>query len=879
MKFKRISDKIPDKKNRYLLYWICFCLLAALIGAAVPVKEMRSLGLEGANQANLRSATGELTEGHELTFTLTPPTDTARQIGFFFTVNGHAFEEGALRLLVFDGDILIGGKEFPLKELTEDGFLFAGFDYTPEVLTVRMTCDAAEEGPSVWLNETTATPGSASIDGIFTEKSLVYNLIYTVSVHRVQKPLCTGLILFLAGLGVYGAGGFSLVEYRKRRSSRVKLPHRPGSRRKQLAALGCTVSIIALLFFYLYDTQIRIAQNTTEKAAVLKADGESVPVTAKNARVSQTVYPKEDKLTGLGVRVRIPEGTVLEGGSMHASVTDVTLGQVLCETDIAASQFISGEYVGLLFENSQEGVREHEYRIDLSFSEELLDSGLELMTSGDDLCVNAYLYFNIFLKRFFFFLFLAVEAFACLFWYLTFVRKVRIENVFLATVLFLGLVYNVMLTPQMVPDEAKHMDMAYRYSNGLLGFESLGDDKCLMRAEDAAVRESFTSSPSFGNYRNIYYGLFSRVQDDTMVEAEVSSNIEGSFLLYAPAVLGMSAARLLGLGPVPMLLLARYLNLAVFALLAWFGMRLLPFGKTTLFVLALFPVNMQQCTSFSHDAMVHGILFFYCCLCIRAVFSEERLMGEQVALMELTALFLLYCKGGSYFPLCFLPVLIPAARCGGRKGKCLIMSALLGIPALVFLMKQMGTVAGIVNTTAATSVVSVGDGSEYLTGYTVGYFLKDPLKFVYMMANTVFDKIGFYLESMVGYKLGWVEIETSMLVVILFLFLLFLANLDSREDTDVIYISPVQRSAMILLCLGCTGLILLGMLFSWTPMGHVSVEGVQGRYFLPFLPILMTACRSRGILLSRRIDRGIAAAAVSGQLLTLVYLMKAVLIV
>lgn len=42
-----------------------------------------------------------------------------------------------------------------------------------------------------------------------------------------------------------------------------------------------------------------------------------------------------------------------------------------------------------------------------------------------------------------------------------------------------------------------------------------------------------------------------------------------------------------------------------------------------------------------------------------------------------------------------------------------------------------------------------------------------------MMANTFFDKIGFYLESLVGYKLGWVEIETSMLVVLLFWFLLF----------------------------------------------------------------------------------------------------------
>ena len=42
-----------EKKKRYLLYWAVVCLLVFIIGAAIPRSEMRSLGLEGANQANL----------------------------------------------------------------------------------------------------------------------------------------------------------------------------------------------------------------------------------------------------------------------------------------------------------------------------------------------------------------------------------------------------------------------------------------------------------------------------------------------------------------------------------------------------------------------------------------------------------------------------------------------------------------------------------------------------------------------------------------------------------------------------------------------------------------------------------------------------------
>lgn len=62
-----------EKKKRYLLYWAVVCLLVFIIGAAIPRSEMRSLGLEGANQANLKNATEELTEGKTLTFTVAPP--------------------------------------------------------------------------------------------------------------------------------------------------------------------------------------------------------------------------------------------------------------------------------------------------------------------------------------------------------------------------------------------------------------------------------------------------------------------------------------------------------------------------------------------------------------------------------------------------------------------------------------------------------------------------------------------------------------------------------------------------------------------------------------------------------------------------------------
>lgn len=865
-----------DRGNR-LLVWAVICLIVMGIGMAIPVRQMRSMGLEGANQANLRSKTEELTAGKVLEFVLEEPERTAEQIGFFFTVNGHTFEDGTLWMEALSKDTVVGQVQMALSKMEEDQFCFVPIswgeeDQEPQILTVRIWCDADKIGPSLWLNETTVTPGDGYWEGEELSKSLVYNLTYQVKVHQYQKPILVALILFLAGVGVCAAGGFEKRGQtgKKERTTWLVMP----TKREFVALMGAVI-LVAGLFFYLYDTQIRIAQNTTEKAVLFEANGEMQPVTKEHAKVSKRIKPKEDKLTGFGVRFWMEEGVQLSEGSMHAVVTDLTLSMVLCETDIQASQFISGEYVGLLFTDSQAGVADHEYQIDLSFSPELFDSGLCLMSSDEGLCVNAYLYYNIFLKRFFFFIFLGVEIFVCVFWYLAFVKRTSLANVLLITVLFLGLFYNVLLTPKMVPDEAKHIDMAYRYSNELLGYPSLGDNRCLMRYDDAAME--FTSSPSFANYRNIYYGLFTKVQDARMVEQEVSSNIEGSFWLYAPAVLGMCVARLLHLGTVPMLLLARYLNLLVFALLVWAGMKRLPWGQMTLFVLALLPINLQQCTSFSHDAMVHGIVFFYCCLCLQAIFSKERITGQRMVLLQLMAVFLVVCKNGSYLPLCFLPFLIPNDRYGGKREKYIGSIALMGIPLLAFGMKHIRMVSGMVSTTAATSVVSTGDGSTYLSGYTVGYFLKEPLKLVYMFVNTVLDKGGFYLESLVGYKLGWVEIETSILVVILFWFLLFLSTLEVQGEG--VQIQRVQRGWMFFWCLACAGLVLLGMLFGWTPIGHVSIEGVQGRYFLPFMPIFLAACRQQFICLRCRMDRGIAVMAVFGQLLTIAYVIRQVTMV
>ena len=138
-------------------------------------------------------------------------------------------------------------------------------------------------------------------------------------------------------------------------------------------------------------------------------------------------------------------------------------------------------------------------------------------------------------------------------------RKCKIEKVFLFTILCLGILYNFLITPYMTPDESYHIDMTYRHSNTLLGIESAGENKCYKRMDDTKIE--FTSEPSLENYKNIYDGFFRGVRDNRLVEADATSTTEAPMILYLPAVLGMTLARLLHLGTVPMYLLARWCSL------------------------------------------------------------------------------------------------------------------------------------------------------------------------------------------------------------------------------------------------------------------------------------------------------------------------------
>ena len=877
-----MKDFLKKYRKYALGAYFLLCVFYCIVKIAIPEETTIGQGLENLGRRQIVERTAYLNEGDLLSFTLPVEENPLTSIGFYLNTDQLVLD-GKLNLKVMDEETkeVLAHSQILLQNIEVDQFVQTTVDhYTGEKVLVELSVEDCLQGPRFWLNSTTQTGAETWYNGEKIQNPLVYNAGFSVMTRNIKDAVVTALILGLFGVILTLITGEQKKEKLKTAPAVFETVKRFYSRYRLLFGGLLTAGIVAALFFYVYDTQIRIVMNTTERAEIISAssteEAEILTFSESEDEIVQIVKCKEETLTGLGVMISVPEGAV-PMGTLAARVTDLNSGEVLSENMLDMANAIDGEYINFLFTHEVNDGAAHSFEIRLTPSEELKATELGIYTNEEgDLLTQVHKYFNIFLKKYFFFMFVAAELFAVLFYWMVFVKKCKVETTVLVSLLFLGLIYNFLLLPYMAPDERTHIDMTYRYSNDLLGIPYTGNEVTLAKRVDDTKIE-LVENPVLSNYYIVFNELLQGVQDDSLVITNTTANTYAPIFVYLPAVLGMTLARLLGFGSIAMLMLARWCNLAFFAVCVWWCMKKLPFGKMALAVIALFPMTIQQCNSFSYDAVITSILFLFSTYIICMTYEDKPIKISDVAIVSVLSGLLVYGKSGVYLPVCLAALLIPTKKFGCLWKKLAAAGSLMGIAMLSYINRNSGTVTQVMATTAETSAVGATAGNAVSMGYTVGFFLQNPWKLIQMLCNTVADKSEFYLESIVGQKMGWVEIEISRVIFVGFLVLFMISMLKVRGEKQ--YVTSGQKWWISIVCLLSAGMILMGMLLTWTPFGHVSIEGVQGRYFTPLLLLLSLAGRNNIVLLNDNKDRGIFCGGMVLQLLAVIYLIKALVIV
>ncbi|WP_051671342.1 DUF2142 domain-containing protein [Oribacterium sp. P6A1] len=457
---------------------------------------------------------------------------------------------------------------------------------------------------------------------------------------------------------------------------------------------------------------------------------------------------------------------------------------------------------------------------------------------------------------------LLIMALAVVFLAVTFLllkSKLRLHQIYFTAVLWMGIIFMAVLPPLSAPDEVLHFVGAYELSNKMMLKTARDDDgNIIIRKEDeyivnwpgdndlnkATVLGQILSRPVYKELHES--GIFAVEEGESIT---LQQPVATTPLSYFMPALGISLARILNLSAFSLLYLGRFMNLLMFCVLGAAAVRRTPVGKKVFFAVSLFPMTLELMGSYSYDSFIIALGFYLTAVILsHAVKGEgEKIDWRDVLEMGILAVLLSPCKMiySTLFALCLM---IPVARwrkpSAVRWGASVFIIGMLMAGSIVFV--NLREVLRYVNASGVTQAPELTSSGEINTVklHDMQELLRDKTLVFRIIRNT-FQILGIqYLGTTVGMWLGAFDRGLSTGTPLLWGFwgAAFFTALFGRKGEPVLKLW--KRCFMVLIAILLTFILLVSMLLSYTPADTFYILGVQGRYFLPYLPVLLIAFHS-----------------------------------
>jgi uncharacterized membrane protein len=349
---------------------------------------------------------------------------------------------------------------------------------------------------------------------------------------------------------------------------------------------------------------------------------------------------------------------------------------------------------------------------------------------------------------------------------------------------------------------------------------------------------------SFARIAGLYTGLISNTQvlppslkgqpgftgyDDLFNDTASSDAIEvGSRAAnygpigYLPQAVGVGVGRLMGASPLACFYLARLANLFAAVLLLFFAIRLAPFAKQLVMLLALLPMTMFQLASVSPDATTISGAFLFTSLLLWAS-TRPALRGLDIALVIAAAAVFLDIKPG-YGALALLVLLLRPSQLGGR-GRLLALLA-----ATVFVVAGVTLLTYLLTGGAARAEADIGARDQLIL------VLREPFEFLAILWSNLQNHLLKWTLESIG-VLGWltVALPTALYVFVLIAGIAFFFG---RQEQ----VGLLTRQRMLLAAVAAATFVSMAIVLSvYLPIVNGEI-GFQGRYLAPvWLLVLLSA--------------------------------------
>lgn len=388
------------------------------------------------------------------------------------------------------------------------------------------------------------------------------------------------------------------------------------------------------------------------------------------------------------------------------------------------------------------------------------------------------------------------------------------------------LIFTFLVPPFQKPDEQPHFEKSLLISKGYLFCQKKSNNTVKLEKKYIDfIKSPYLDLMTHGRSSKLPLSiflkdLFSNNQSSKKIDFNIDHLCSFPIISYLPQAFILIITSMFKLNPI----LSLYFGRLAMSILGYFWFLYLyrkivdEYKLILLFTFAL-PMTLHQISSFSYD-MLHIMLALTFFVLIINYRKKKRVGFWQYFKLFFVLFLFLWSKKIGYETFFLFLFLIPF------EIKPMIISSLIFIP-FYFLSKL--TESYDLQYSLTNQIISPLKQLSFL--------LSNPINIIKVVAITTIQRLSFYLQSLIGI-FGWLEYGLDPLSYLLyglfFVYLLMNINLPKK------YMLSKKKNFLLFgaLLISYIFIVLLAYVFNTVP-GTLTAHGVQGRYFIPFLPFII----------------------------------------
>lgn len=399
-------------------------------------------------------------------------------------------------------------------------------------------------------------------------------------------------------------------------------------------------------------------------------------------------------------------------------------------------------------------------------------------------------------------------------------KKISIYKLFIIISLSLGSLYIAFVPLFSQSDEPAHFLKSYSVAMGRLNYNYKFGNQAYLYPK--VVEDSLyfnTNSTKIKEYKT--YGDMNRIRKiNPKYNEEKYSNVRGStdypIFSYFTYAIGMKIGMVLNLNTYYIGMLGRIFNLVICTLLLALGLKLLPYKKNAMIVLLLSPVVIAYNSAYSVDGSLLCYSFLFISYILYLKENKKNIGTKQTIILSVLTILLSITKM-AYLPLVASILLLPKDCFKKDTTKKYLFSIFIMMLGILSTMTWLHFSGKDLSSTSSNS-------NAWIYGY--------PLRFAYILVNDLFTSGYYYIENIfAGNYLCHGQVAPYEIIAFIYI-ILFVLSIRNEEGNEL---RKIEKILIVILIALVYILLALAIYLTNTKYNANLVNGIQGRYFMPFM--------------------------------------------